>query len=361
MTKTVYINGRFLTQGKTGVQRYAYEMVSALDRRLSLDETIRNKFSFVLLKPRVSDFIQLDSIKVISAGIFSGHLWEQAELPSCARRGFLINLCNTAPVFKKDQSITVHDAAVYAFPGAYSLLFRSWYKMLLPKLGKNSQVIFTDSRFSREELIRFCGKQFERAHVLYGSGEHILGVSSESNKDWKYSFSPGQYVLAVGSVHPAKNIEALKKIAPEILKLGLSLVLVGGINRKIFKKAEVSAGTDINCLGYVEESELRRLYENAFCFLFPSFYEGFGLPALEAMHCGAPVIVSRTASLPELCGDAVLYCDPYNHEDILGSVRKLKKDAHLRQELIEKGKKQASRFSWAESVRKMMELLEDEI
>jgi len=152
-----YINGRFLTQPFTGVQRYAYEIVKNID--ILLDQNIINKkkFSFVLITPKIiKPEIQLNNIILKQAGISKGHFWEQFVLPFFVGKSLLINLCNTAPLIKKNNIVTIHDAGVFATPEAYTFTFRMWYRIIFWWLGFWSHQVLTVSKFSCRELIKYC-------------------------------------------------------------------------------------------------------------------------------------------------------------------------------------------------------------
>jgi glycosyltransferase involved in cell wall biosynthesis len=142
--------------------------------------------------------------------------------------------------------------------------------------------------------------------------------------------------------------------------LGVKIVLAGGSNSRVFGGKPLDH-ENLVLAGYVTDGELRALYERAECFLYPSFYEGFGLPPLEAMHCGCPVVVSRRASLPEVCGPAARYCDPDDSHDIANQVRTVLSSADLRRELVEAGRERAAGFSWADAASRLEEILTQEI
>ncbi|MGH7158411.1 MAG: glycosyltransferase family 4 protein, partial [Candidatus Saccharimonadales bacterium] len=169
----VVINGRFLTQKLTGVQRFACELVRALDALIGKG-IIDPKYSLLLITPSGTEIpFKLSHIRVEQAGLFAGHLWEQLELPLYARRGVLLNLCNSAPLLKTQQLVVIHDAGVYAVPHAYSVVFRAWYKFMLPLLGKMARHLVTVSYFSRSELVRYCGYDEAKITVVWEGTEPV--------------------------------------------------------------------------------------------------------------------------------------------------------------------------------------------
>lgn len=346
-SREIVINARFLTQSITGVQRYAFELVKALDALIENGTIDKSKYSFVLLGPRdIERDFNLKHIPLKRVGFLRGHLWEQFELPFYARNRFLIGLCNVGPMLKSSQTVTIHDAAVFGFPQAYSFAFRAWYKVLLTRLGKTASKILTDSQFSRQELTKYCKIGEDRLQVISLGKDHVFSVDPDRNILEEYHLTDRPFVLAVSSVSPNKNFHSIIQAIELLGDTDFSIVIAGGINQKVFSQSCAPLPDTVKYMGYVNDSQLRTLYEHAACFIFPSFYEGFGLPPLEAMTCGCPVIVSHAASLPEVCGDAALYCDPGNPADIADKIRLIMSDPQLRATMRQKGLERAERFTW---------------
>jgi glycosyltransferase involved in cell wall biosynthesis len=353
----VDINGRFLTQIMTGVQRCGFEWVRELDRRLGQDPEFRSRYSFRLLTPhRIRSRPPWKHITQVSVGRLSGHAWEQLELPLHTRGRLLLNLCNTAPVAIQTLT-TIHDASVFAVPTAYSLAFRAWYQVLLPLLGRRSLRVITVSRFSQEELIRRARIPRDRLEVVPLGGEHILRSIADERIFSRLPVKPGHYLLAVGSRSPHKNfaavIAAVSRLDPPV-----TLVVAGGANSRIFDSNSGVPENGFHPAGYVSDEELRALYQHAIGFIYPSLYEGFGLPALEAMWCGCPCVVSNTASLPEICGNAALYCNPGDPDDIARQIRVLLTEPDTREELRRRGLERARDFSWERSTDALLKVIE---
>ena len=345
----IYLNGRFLTQAITGVQRYAHEVIKALDELILRGGEIAAGYHFVLLTP--PDVVHTPLYKAIvvrSVGVMTGHYWEQFELPFHARNGALLSLTNAAPLFKKNQVVTMHDAAIFAIPEAYSLVFRTWYRVLMKLLGRNAGIVITVSNFSRNELINYCGIDSRKIRVIYEGKEHITSASADCSILTRHNLVTHQYVLASGSTNPNKNIQSVITAVDLLGSTKIKVVVAGGANPKVFKESPAHKSGNVVNVGYVNDGELRSLYENALCLVYPSFYEGFGLPPLEAQACGCPVIVSSAASLPEVCHGAALFCNPYDPTDIVANIRRLMDEPGLREELREQGVKKADRLSWRE-------------
>lgn len=350
----VYINGRFLSQRITGVQRYAFEIVKYLDEALS-EYRFKSEVEFILIAPKNVKFnIFLKHIKYINKGRMTGHLWEQIELPIFTRNGFLLNLCNTASVFKKNQAVTIHDAAVYACPNGFSLKFRIWYKFIFFILGKRLECIFTVSNFSAKELQKYCDIPEEKIHVNYLGVNHILKIKENKDVLEKYNIPEGKFVLAVSSLNRNKNFKIVLETAK--IKPQITFVIAGGVREKIFSTMNIEPINNVKYIGYVTDGDLVGLYKKASCFLYPSLYEGFGLPPLEAMVCGCPVIVSNCAALPEICQDDVLYCDFSNAKNIAKKIDDLFTNEKYANKYI-KGQSIIEKYHWEQTVRGIIEVL----
>lgn len=336
-----YINGRFLTQRITGVQRYAREMTLALDQLLQERTSDQNEYT-ILAPKNVIETLPCKRIQFKACGHLIGHLWEQIELPYYAKDGYLLNFCNCAPLIKKNQAVTIHDAAIAAFPSAYSWKFRLWYRIMYIVLGKRLNTIFTVSNFSRNELNKYFGIPKEKIHVTYNGVEHLKDIQPD---DKILAKIPKDYVLAVSSQNPTKNFKLVLEAAEQLPEV--NFVIAGGSNAKVFTGEEEKVMANVHYVGYVSDQELVSLYRHAKAFVYPSLYEGFGIPPLEALLNGCPVIVSDRASLPEICGDTVEYCDAKNNKSI---VTKLTNVVSNEKPIMQHIKNQIQeRYSWKKS------------
>lgn len=346
--KKIYINGRFLSQKVTGVQRYAFELIRAIDAQLSERPNLRVHRVFVLLVPsNVEQLPTFDYISVQRVGRLTGHLWEQLELPFFSRDGLLVGFCNTGPILKREQIVTFCDASVYRVPEAYSLLFRLWYRTLFSVIGSRAKGILTISDFSRDELVACCGITPEKFMVTYPGIDHHgwSGECEEASSEFMCT-NARPYVLAVSSMSPHKNFRALIEAVVLLGETNFDVIIAGGTNPTVFKAADISLPTTVKHVGYVSDNELKSLYSQAACFIYPSLYEGFGLPPLEAMSSGCPVIVAHAGALPEVCGDAALYCDPSNPQDIADKISFVMSDMNLKKQLAKKGIARSKMYTW---------------
>lgn len=332
------INARFRQRPVTGVERFAMEVSDRLAKS--------------------GDFQVTDISPSRSASGLKGHLWEQLVLPrKMDRDSILFSPCNTGPLAAKSQLAVIHDAAVWDCPDGFSPTFRKLYQELLPRLAQRA-VIATVSQFSRKQLAPRLGLPEEKILVLGNA------VSS--------AFSPGENgestsrplsLLCVGSMDPRKNINRLVNAWLALksggrLPDGACLKLVGGTNPKNFAAFERVEDSSIEWLGRVNDETLIRLYREAGAFIYPSYYEGFGLPPLEAMACGCPVLLSREASLPEVGGPAfepgytdttgaVIYFDPFSENAIGEAILTfLGLDAAQNARMRANARERSREFSW---------------
>jgi glycosyltransferase involved in cell wall biosynthesis len=348
----IAINGRFLTRSPTGVDRFATELLRAWLPRFGLGRSVKT------LVPPQSAVHGKDGLDLClqQVGAFTGHAWEQLELSGHCGEHVLLSLCNTGPIARRRQLAVLHDAGVMARPSTYSFAFRSWYRWLFAGLMRRAGVVATVSKFSAGELMRHVGGRSSSIELIYGAGEHVLRTPPDDRVLQRLGVAGHKYVLAVGSRTPNKNFSGVIRAAALLSDLGCKVVAAGGSNKRVFNGVTLTDDSLI-LAGYVSDGELRALYESASCFVFPSFYEGFGLPPLEAMHCGCPVIVSNRASLPEVCGDAALYCDPDDPADIASHLRRVLESATLQSELREAGLLRARAFGWNRSAEQLEQLL----
>lgn len=353
----LFINGRFLTQATTGVQRYARECLRALDKLVS-HHVLDQWHVEVLAPPSGVMQLALSSIAVRKVGILSGNLWEQIQLPFHARGGVLLSLGNAAPMVLRSQCVTIHDAAPFSVGDAYSYSFRTWYRILLPTLGRRAERIVTDSEFSRQELARRAGIPVRKIRVVPLGVDHMFGLRSDDTILARYQLAERPFLLSVSSQSRHKNLGTLAQAMNQIGSRDWDLVIVGGHSPN-FSAVLTEWPERVKYVGYVSDSELCALYKRATCFVFPSLYEGFGLPPLEAMACGCPVIVSRAGALPEVCGDVAMYCDPLDPADLARCINTVMKDPSAQRHLRDRGVERAHGFTWERTAKGLIEVLDE--
>jgi len=339
MSKEIYINGYFLTQSIGGVQRFARNILHELD--LILDQSVVDIKLVCLVPHSVETSYKHIAIKVVKPLIDRQTYFEQITLPLHVKSEYLINLCHFAPIVKKHQLLVIHDSIYLHYPtrhSKFSLFLIRW----LPRRVDNLVAV---SNFIKNDLIKQY-KLNKDILVVYNSADHLTPVV-DNNDLYKFGLSSGCYVLMVSSQVTAihKNFQLVKKYS-EISEQCIAIV---GNCEEVINNAKLLGGVYI-------DSDLACLYHNAFCFVFPSLQEGFGIPPLEAMTCGCPVIVSDIPVHHEVCGDAAIYFDPYDVMSLVAAIDKLK-DKELRDFMIQKGYERSQKFSWAQSASKLLDYI----
>ncbi|TBW09356.1 glycosyltransferase family 1 protein [Azotobacter chroococcum] len=345
----VYVNARFLTQPITGVQRYALE----ISRQLS---TLMPSIKFVA-PPNIIHHEAANILDVEVIGKHTGHVWEQVDLPIFLKRRnspLLINLANTAPLLYGNKVSTLHDIAFEKFPENLSWKFRTAYQLAIPQMVKTSLKILTVSEFSKKEICATYRIPPQKISIIpnavSNSFQEVLSTATE------------RYILAVSSISRQKNFHGLVE-AFSLLKQNTHKLYIAGSANKIFADHDLARKIEsdprIKLLGRVSDEDLIKLYSGADAFIFPSFYEGFGIPPLEAQACGCPVIVSNAASLPEVCGDSVIYCSPHDAKDIAKKIELLITSPDLAKALKEKGRENIRRYSWKTSAENLLKTIKE--
>ena len=356
--RTIYFNMRFLTQPVSGMQRYAEELIAALDAGLAEDPCRLGGARLVGLVPdgtvRSRDW---RTIEIRRTGRLGGHAWEQVDLARGARDGLLVSLAGSGPLAHPRHVLAIHDANLYVNPHFYSRPYRVWHGMLRPRLARRARGLITISAFSRGELARWCGLSEDRFEIVPDSAEHILGVAPDPGVLARHGLAPGRYALCVGNQSPNKNIalaiEAFAALAPE----GVRLAVAGGTAKALARARTVEAPW-LSMLGRVSDGELRALYENAAVFVFPSIYEGFGVPPLEAMALGCPVVSSDSSAMPEVLGDAALFFKSGDARACAARIAEvLGLDAAGRARIADAGRAQAGRYRWHRSAERLGTML----
>lgn len=268
--------------------------------------------------------------------------------------------------------VTFHDLSFVWHPEFFSLRKRYWHFLAnIKKQAKNADKIIAISNSTKQDLIDFCDIKEDKIKVIYSgvSGQfRPINKNDPKMKTTKEKYNlPENFILYLGTVEPRKNIAGIIE-AFELIKKNkmsscgdLKLVIAGGLGwlyKDILKMAKNSQfKDDIVFAGPVASGDRVYLYNLAEIFVFPSFFEGFGFPPLEAMACGVPVITSNCSSLPEVAGDGALMADPYRPEEIAIAAREIFNDEKLRNLLIQKGFEQSSKFSWEKCARETLEFI----
>lgn len=358
MTRRLLINGRFADRPITGVERYGHEIVRAIDQLAAEGHPSTQGWAIEFVRPTSgAEAYPLQAIAERRLGPLSGHAWEQFALPNAMTRdAVLINLCNFSPLVSARAITCVHDAHVWLTPENFSRPFRYFYKVMLPLVIGRSAKWTTITRYSAEQLARF-GAARRAPDAIAGNGAEHVARMKDDPIQMDVTALPEAFVLALGSRSVNKNFALVERIAPRLAELGLSVVVAGGGNASVFGSGgSIEGAGSVVALGRVSDGDLALLYGRARAFLFPSYFEGFGVPPIEAMALGCPVVASNTSALPEVLEDAAILCDPDADDDWVEAVRRLSLDPVAREDFKARGLARAARHSWRRSALDYLEL-----
>jgi glycosyltransferase involved in cell wall biosynthesis len=326
-----------MTQNFSGVQRFATEITLGL-------QAIRPEGLKILVPPaRVETAIP----GAMQTGRLKGQAWEQLELPYLAAGGLLLNLGNMAPLLARRQIVVLHDAGAFTTPESYPWKLRQWYKRMQRMLVLRRTPVVTVSEFARDELIRNLHIQPEDISVVPEGADHITRIKADDNVLQAKGLERGKFVLAVGNLAAHKNLSALGALAPALAQIGFKLAITGGFGGRAFRELGAAAlPQPVSYIGRVSDEELKALYQAAACFVFPSRYEGFGLPVAEAMICGCPVVAADIPVLREIFSPAASFCDPLAPADIASKVLEVVQNQELHTNLRNAGQARATTLTW---------------
>lgn len=354
----VYINGRFLTQRLSGVQRYAREIVCAMDELLDREAGGASTTNWTLLAPEgTSCDLPLRHISFRSAGATKGHLWEQATLPRLTRDGTLLSLGNSGPVSHARQVVVIHDVAVYRTPCNFGGVYGAVQRTVGRTLSRRAKIV-TVSQFSRSELAEIFRLDPKAIDVVGNGAEHLDRVTPDATIVSRLNLTAKNYFLCVGSPSPNKNLGLALRAHRLLGRSDVELVVVGGGDPKVLKAKEL-AGAGVTMAGTLTDGEIAELYRRATALIFPSTYEGFGIPPLEAMSHGCPVLASAIRPVREVCGDAALYFASDAPGELAHHMARLLDDGATGSILGALGRKRAQQFSWTDSAEKLLTILLD--
>jgi glycosyltransferase involved in cell wall biosynthesis len=367
---------------RAGIGRYARELIRALSR-------IDHANQYVLFVPRDAhaDLLAFDwspNFKVVRAPLterYLAALWHRARVP-LPMEAFVgtIDVCYSPdfllpPTFAKRKLVTVHDLSYVRVPECFPQPLLNYLNRAVPRSVARADMILADAASTQRDLIDVYRLPPAKIKVLYSGVDPRFRpeVSEESNMRVRELTRGKPYLLSVSTIQPRKNyarlIEAFARIASSELQIAnsqflirnLQLVVAGGkgwMYEQVFQTVE-RLGLQERVLfpQFVSDDDLPALYAGATLFVYPSLYEGFGLPVAEAMACGAPVVSSNASSLPEIGGDAVLYFDPRDVDAMVETIRRALSDESLRRDLRARGFAQAKKFSWEKAARELMDYL----
>jgi glycosyltransferase involved in cell wall biosynthesis len=318
MMREIVVNGRFLSRRITGVERYGREILSFVGDRYRLEKTPANGLR--------------------------GHIWEQFILPRRVNsQSILWSPANTGSLAIQNQALTIHDLSPLEHPEWFRKSFAAWYRLFLPILARRVEVIFTPSEYVKRKV---CTR-FEVDNVIVTPNGVDCSCFHPYARQNKYDLPP-KYVLFLGTLEPRKNLNGLLRAWNQIKNDFKDVwLIVAGAHGNVFQPFRLIEESErVRFLDYVEDEHLPGLYAGAMLFILPSFDEGFGLPALEAMACRTPVLVSNGGALSEVVGDAGLVFDLFTGDSLSTAMGEYLANESLRTLLKEKGLVRAKSFSW---------------
>ena len=348
MAEPLFINGRFLTQPMSGVQRYAREVVRALDHRPGAAER------YVLLTPLGADDLKLTTIPVQIAPGGRGHLWEQTALARAARHGRLLSLGGSGPVLHPRQIVVVHDAAVFRHPEHFRRGYAAFHRTLGRLLARQARLA-TVSEFSRKELAAALNLSSADIAVATNSADHLHDIAPDPAVIDGLDLTDRPYFVALGNLTPNKNLAVTLRALARLADPTVRLVLIGAHPSAIFDQPTIQTDPRLVFAGRRSDAEVAALLGGACGLLFPSLYEGFGIPPLEAFVHGCPVIASDIPATREVCADAALYFDPHDDTALADHMRRLLTETDIARR--DAGLRRAALYSWSRSAEILNDLL----
>ncbi|TBO44286.1 glycosyltransferase family 4 protein [Pedobacter kyonggii] len=375
--KNILINGLLLKSEHSGVQysiEYLVEALSSLESNChKIEVLLSTKYEGTILE---SKSLGIKRVDISTFGRYSRIYLENFMLPSYLHKnkfhlyhspGYVL------PLFLKTNSIiTIHDLIALDYPDLCQNETAIYYNLLLAKSINSARKIIAVSNTVKKDIInKFPKINEDKIHVIYpGIDSRFSRVTDQIFLDsviFKLKL-PDRFLLFVGNLEPKKNIDAIIKAYDELKKQTLTrhkLVIVGKPGWKyasIFNLVKSrNLQNDVLFLGYIDDAYLPAIYSLADMLIFPSFYEGFGIPVIEAMACGCPVIISNKGALPEISGGICLQVDPFSISEILNAIRILMQDSEQRELISNKGLKWAERYTWQTAADKTFQVYKEAI
>lgn len=353
----ILIDARVISNKMHGIARYSYNLI---ENMAEIDT--ENKYILLSGYPELQVFSsRYKNFKFIKCNTPLYSIQEQLIIPPILKRekaDLYHSPTFSAPIYQPCKVIlTVHDM-IHLISG--KSIHKLYYKNIVKRAMMKAAAVITVSENSKSDIVKWIGIPEKKVYVTYNGIEERFKPSSDKTLPDKikkgYDISD-RYILFVGNQKPHKNVEGILKAFKTAIERGdiQHYLILAGVKRD-FVKAEGGLADKVICIDIHSDDDLIKLYQSADLFLAPSLYEGFGLPLLEAMACGIPVITSNRASIPEVVGDAAIMVNPEDIDEIANAVCRVLKDENLKSDLIRKGLKRAKMFSWRKMAEETLEL-----
>lgn len=305
----IIVNGRFLLHRITGVERYAREILAELDKITQPGELM------IAIPPETEDVPEYKNITIKKVGRFHNRLWEHISFPAYVRKrkAVSINLCNVAPL-SAPGIVCIHDVKIKACPQYFSRTFILWYNILFSNETTRSRKIITVSEFSKKEICKYYKVDPQKVSVIPDAWQHYERIEYDDKALETYGLKSNSYFFSMCSLEPNKNFKWIAEVARRNSEYVFAVS--GSINKAVFAEGlGFECPTNMKLLGYVSDEEAKTLMRECKAFLFPTIYEGFGIPPLEALSAGAKsIVVSDTEVMHEIFGNSVSYIDPGRYD-----------------------------------------------
>ncbi|AGB71619.1 glycosyl transferase group 1 [Rhizobium tropici CIAT 899] len=358
--QSIVINGRFLGQPLSGVQRFARELTLALDRKISAGAlpTSLKGAHWRLAVPRDTPVdLKLSTIEIDKFGSGPGHIWEQTSLLLRSRGSRLIGFGGSGPLLHRRQAVVIHDVTIFRHPQSFKRSYRLLHSALGTVLTRTAK-IGTVSEFSRQELASVFRVPSAGIDVVYNAVDHYAAIEPDEAVMLRLGLKANGFFLLVGTMKPNKNLDFAIRAFEALKDTNQKLVVVGGSAPTVFKSDSQQSNDSLLFPGRLADAEIAALERHATAFVFPSLYEGFGIPPLEAMTQGCPVLAADIPAVREASGDAALYFDPFRQDELVDAMRRIVTDETLREDLRRRGYENIKRFSWDGSADRVLSMLE---
>jgi len=372
----IAINASILDDKPSGLGIYTFYIINELYNLINKSEDELIIYTSCPNYFKVINNIKIKQIPVNTqpkygkSGAVKRFLWNQLKLIKDIDKekvDILYSPTHHGSLFYNNQIVTIHDLLPIHFNYKDSLqriLQTNYFKYVLPAILKKARKIVTVSDCTKNDIIKFFKISEDKIIRIYNGYDNRKLYYRKNAKNYIYEkYQIRNYLLAVGASYPHKNYDTLIKATSLISDKNTSLIIAGGRNeyRNYLKKLtrELNLADKVLFIDYVSQEDLPYFYSAAKCLVYPSLYEGFGLPPLEAMACGCPVITSNTSSLPEVVGDAGVMINPYSIEEIAKAIDMVLSNENLRKEMIEKGLKQAQEFSWRKTAEEIYKVIKE--
>lgn len=357
----ISINGRFLGQPLTGVQRFARELTAAVDRAIGqrlLPSPLLDAHWRIIVPEGTAVDLALQHINPIQVGRSLGHVWEQTTLARETRNDILVGFGGSGPLFHQQQLTIIHDATIFRHPESFSRAYRATHTLLGFVLTRTARVGRV-SHFSQGELSAIFRVPRAPIAVIHNATDHFSAITPDSSVLDQFDLRARNFFLLVGTLKPNKNVTLAIRAFEALGLADWRLVIVGGVNPAVFRGGGHGSGERLIFTGRLPDAQIAALQRNAGAFVFPSLYEGFGIPPLEAMTQGCPVLAADIPPVREACGEAALYFDPRNQDSLTHAMQEIIDNPHRRADLIDLGKRNTPRFSWDKSAQTLLNVIGD--